>query len=581
MASETIAAAGDFGLPVSGPTNPEGHLADGSELLDVDVLIVGSGPIGSTYARKLVKKGRTVLMVEVGTQENRVPGEHKKNSIVFQKDVNSFVNVIKGDLNLLSVPTSKITSNTLNPVSYSNAAYIQNGQNPNQDAAVNLTNAAATRTVGGMTAHWTCATPRPHEKLELPGTYKKERWDESYKEAEELVGTSSEEFEESIRQQLIKRTLQDAYKCGDPSDPAPPGDEACKPREFRALPLACKRSDVNKSFVKWSSAATVLGEHLIDILHKPKDRSFRLLDEHLCEKIVPDPANPKKIVGAKVRDLRSDKLKFIRAKQVVICAGAVLTPQILVNSDLGEETSLPALGKWLTEQTMVFCQVVLKKSLIQKVYDDYYKLGWKEIVEKHKKQFPQDPLPFPFDDPDPQITTPVSEKYPWHTQIHRDAFSYGLVPPTFDQRVIVDLRWFGLVEPVESNRVTFEHKIKDMYGMPQPTFNYVLSEKDAEQANEMMNDMTTVASKLGGYLPGAEPVFLPPGAALHICGTTRVGESNKDSVVDENCKVWGFDNLYLGGCNVIPTQIACNPTLTAICYAIVGAEAIDRKLNKD
>ncbi|KAK6343486.1 hypothetical protein TWF730_011075 [Orbilia blumenaviensis] len=541
-------------------------IAEGTKLIDenIDVLIVGSGPIGATYARKLVESGRKVWMLEVGAQEHRTPGEHKKNAIVFQKDVNSFVNVIKGDLNLLSVPTSKVTSNTLNPVSYSNAAYIQNGQNPNQAPHVNLDNAAATRTVGGMAAHWTCATPRPHPKLELPDTYDSKRWDQLFSAAERLIGTSSDEFEDSIRQQLVKRTLQEAYADDD--------------REFKALPLACKRSEQNKSFVKWSSTATVLGQELIDILKQEPSRAkkFELLDEHLCEKILPVNDDPKQVWGVKAQDLRTGTDKLIKAKQVVICAGAVLTPQILFNSGLDE--SLPALGKWLTEQTMTFCQIVLKKSLIEKVDKDPYHLGWKKIVEAHRKQFKADPLPFPFDDPDPQITTPVSDKYPWHTQIHRDAFSYGLVPPAFDQRVIVDLRWFGLVKPVESNCVTFEHKIKDMYGMPQPTFNYELSDEDAEQANEMMNDMTTVASKLGGYLPGAEPVFLPPGAALHICGTTRVGTSKTDSVVDENCKVWDFNNLYLGGCNVIPTRIACNPTLTAICYALVGAEAIDKAL---
>ena len=36
--------------------------------IQTDVLIVGSGPIGATYTRKLVDAGIKVLMVEIGEQ---------------------------------------------------------------------------------------------------------------------------------------------------------------------------------------------------------------------------------------------------------------------------------------------------------------------------------------------------------------------------------------------------------------------------------------------------------------------------------------------------------------------------------
>jgi len=87
----------------------------------------------------------------------------------------------------------------------------------------------------------------------------------------------------------------------------------------------------------------------------------------------------------------------------------------------------------------------------------------------------------PFTDPEPQVTVPYSSEYPWHVQIHRDAFSYGDVGPKADPRLIVDLRWFGKQDIKEYNRVYFGPAdeeaipkgwvpgITDSYGMPQAT----------------------------------------------------------------------------------------------------------------
>lgn len=100
---------------------------------------------------------------------------------------------------------------------------------------------------------------------------------------------------------------------------------------------------------------------------------------------------------------------------------------------------------------MTFCQVVLRRSIVDSAPNDPYHLGWTTIVKEHHRNFPKDPLPFPFNDPDPQVYRPLSKECPWHIQIHRDSSEYGEVLGGIDQRLVVDLRFFGYNKPVYEN----------------------------------------------------------------------------------------------------------------------------------
>ncbi|RAQ53482.1 pyranose 2-oxidase [Aspergillus flavus] len=591
---------------------------------EYDALIVGSGPIGATYAKILADAGKVVLMVETGTQESKIAGEHKKNAINYQKDIDAFVHVIKvissristfecisltfdlllfqGSLHYTSVPTNKAAVPTLAPISWKANGQIFNGQNPRQDPNVNLDANGVARNVGGMSTHWTCATPRQKEKVERSDIFSGDEWDSLYKEAEKLIGTSKTVLNDSIRQELVMEILNDEY-----------GKRSAEP-----LPLAAKKNG-STAYITWSSSSTIL-----DAMNC-KDK-FTLWPEHHCEKfVVEETDNGPQVTKAKIRKLATDELITVKAKVFIACGGPILTPQLLFNSgfvptkpnrdprtqipleddekgippppDTLEHLKLPALGRYLTEQSMCFCQIVLKKEWIEAVANpeenpyqsdgvkrkkwEKLKEGWKERVQEHMKRF-NDPIPFPFDDLDPQVTLPLDYHHPWHTQIHRDAFSYGAAPPAIDKRTIVDLRFFGTVEPDWKNYVTFETDIRDAYGMPQPTFRYKLNKEDRERSHQMMKDMEEAAGALGGYLPGSEPQFLAPGLALHVCGTTRAQKKEKEcdpdpketSCCDENSKIWGIHNLYVGGLNVIPGANGSNPTLTAMCFAIKSAKSI-------
>lgn len=391
--------------------------------------------------------------------------------------------------------------------------FVHNSQNPEQRPEYNLTESAATRTVGGMASHWTCCTPRQYPVAftggqdeghrERSDLFTDDEWDKLYKEAEHLFNTNSTTFDKSVRHSLVKKILEDNFK-------APKGD-----REVLSMPLACKLGE-NKKHIEWSCTATILGDELSNPDHKnkpaysdlltvlPQRQLDALLIEHDCVK------RTDAITGAVIIDLQTGEEFVVDAKRYVICGGTVLTAGIVAQSlfKSGLETEdkeghiggsyLPTLvrqfsccvsllrehgcvllilgtsqGRYLTEQTMTFCQIVLKKEHVDSVKpkpndpDSGGDRTIRDAVKKHSDDHEGDPVPFPFDDLDPNVYIPFSEKYPWHTQIHRDAFGYGDVPADVDQRLIVDLRFFGYVDPNRFNKITFSAKRRDGFGMPQ------------------------------------------------------------------------------------------------------------------
>lgn len=76
-------------------------------------------------------------------------------------------------------------------------------------------------------------------------------------------------------------------------------------------------------------------------------------------------------------------------------------------------------------------------------------------------------------------------------------------------------------------------------------------------------------------LPGQPEV--DDGVGNHHMGTTRMGITERDGVVDRNCRVFGTKNLYIAGSSVFRTGGHANPTFTIIQLALRLADHLSSR----
>jgi choline dehydrogenase-like flavoprotein len=69
--------------------------------------------------------------------------------------------------------------------------------------------------------------------------------------------------------------------------------------------------------------------------------------------------------------------------------------------------------------------------------------------------------------------------------------------------------------------------------------------------------------------------------SAHQMGTARMGMKAETSVVDENGKVWGCENLYVADTSVFPSASGVNPMVTAMAIADGIARNIAARFSGD
>lgn len=147
-------------------------------------------------------------------------------------------------------------------------------------------------------------------------------------------------------------------------------------------------------------------------------------------------------------------------------------------------------------------------------------------------------------------------------------------------RTRVNVMVRGEQAPNPASRVTLA-AARDALGMPHAALDWRLSAIDKRTVAVMTARLGEEFARLGvGRLEPAAwlgedgtdwPVDATVGnhpiGGYHHMGTTRMSVDPAHGVVDGNCRVHGYANLYIAGSSVFPTSSWANPTLTILALA--------------
>jgi choline dehydrogenase-like flavoprotein len=133
--------------------------------------------------------------------------------------------------------------------------------------------------------------------------------------------------------------------------------------------------------------------------------------------------------------------------------------------------------------------------------------------------------------------------------------------------------------PIASNRIDLDPEVVDEQGLPAPRITHRQHPNDVAMNRWFTARMLEMADAAGArekWEPISPFSLLDEKTAMpgsvHLHGTSRMGDDPSTSVVDRWCRSHDVPNLWVVDCGVFPTSGGYNPTLTLLAMAYRAAD---------
>jgi choline dehydrogenase-like flavoprotein len=255
------------------------------------------------------------------------------------------------------------------------------------------------------------------------------------------------------------------------------------------------------------------------------------------------------------RDLRTVE---VEADVVIVCAGAIESPRLLLNSFANDRSKTVQVGEFLQDTphavvgTSLF-RLWFRPANEDRGYGDHILLGGR-CKDSQGKRFPfvgqfwSDFMKVPYYLAEmPRLPKFLKETI--SRQVFKSTATLILWSPAVPQR---------------KNKVVLADRV-DHFGQRQVRIDYEMSEIEADHSRRIAALGRRMLRKASGYI--TDEVESPPGSGVHYAGTCRMAADPGGGVVDKNLKYFKSKNLYICDGSVIPFLSEKHPSLTIMSLA--------------
>lgn len=498
---------------------------------EYDAIVIGSGFGGSMTALELVHAGWRVLMIERGGWVERGPQNWERDGAFIRTEHYA------SDAAFRVVPASRVTTERLctcvggPSVFYGGAAFRFRESDFRPEPEI----------VGTSGAEW----PVGYEVLEP--------W---YTMAEQLLRVSGDTSDPT----------EPPHSAPYPAAPAPltatsrriaDAARALGLNPFR-LPLAintaaehggacvaCNTCDAH------ACAVGAKGDLATRVIPTLLAQGMALATDTVVTRLV---AERGRIAAVECVEKRGGRRVTYRASTIVLSAGALATPHLLLASGL--QTVNPA-GDMVGRHLMRHCNAM--------VYGVF--AGRPNPANEHHKHIGIHDFYHGADAPDaPRGTLGNIQQLmaPPPGLLHHvlpDPIARAAAPGL---QLLTGLLCIAEDQPQPGNRVTVDEREWDAYGLPGLVVEHRYSPRDLAARRFLARQAKRILRRAGAKIAFAWDVA----TFSHAVGTVRMGDDERSAPLDASCRYRGLDNLYITDGSVLPTAAGVNPSLTIAANAL-------------